>query len=131
MSELVKNPEAMEKAQREIREAMRGNNKLEKSDISKFSYLKLVIKETLRLHPPGPLLLPRVCTNTCEVMGYRVPAGARVLINAFVLARDETYWGSDAESFKPERFENGSVDFRGFNLEFLPFGVGRRICPPA
>ncbi|KAG6534954.1 alpha-humulene 10-hydroxylase-like [Zingiber officinale] len=129
MSELVKNPETMEKAQREIREAMRGKNNLEESDISKFGYLKLVIKETLRLHPPGPLLLPRVCTNTCEVMGYRVPAGARVLINAFALARDESYWGADAESFKPERFENGSVDFRGFNLEFLPFGVGRRICP--
>ncbi|KAG6474327.1 alpha-humulene 10-hydroxylase-like [Zingiber officinale] len=129
MSELVKNPETLVKAQREMREAMGGKNKLEESDISKFSYLKLVIKETLRLHPPGPLLLPRVCTKTCEVMGYRVPAGARVLINAFALARDETYWGADAESFKPERFENGSVDFRGFNFEFLPFGVGRRICP--
>ncbi|KAG6539257.1 alpha-humulene 10-hydroxylase-like [Zingiber officinale] len=129
MSELVKNPETMEKAQREIREAMRGKNKLEESDISKFSYLKLVIKETLRLHPPGPLGLPRVCTNTCEVMGYRVPAGARVLINVFALGREEAYWGADAERFKPERFENGSVDFRGFNFEFMPFGAGRRICP--
>nr|QSK97096.1 P450 mono-oxygenase [Curcuma wenyujin] len=129
MSELVKNPETMEKAQREIRETMRGKSKLEESDIPNFSYLKLVIKETLRLHPPGPLFLPRECTNTCEVMGYRVPARARVLINGFALGRDEAYWGADAESFKPERFESGSVDFRGFNFEFLPFGVGRRICP--
>nr|QSK97101.1 P450 mono-oxygenase [Curcuma wenyujin] len=129
MSELVKNPETMEKAQREIREAMRGKSKLEESDIPNFSYLKCVIKEAMRLHPPGPLLLPRVCTNTCEVMGYRVPAGTRALINAFALGRDEAYWGADAESFKPERFESGSVDFRGFNFEFLPFGVGRRICP--
>ncbi|XP_074560036.1 alpha-humulene 10-hydroxylase-like [Curcuma longa] len=129
MSEMMKNPETMEKAQREIREAMRGKSKLEESDISNFNYLKLVIKETLRLHPPGPLLLPRLCTDTCEVLGYRVPAGARVLINVFALGRDEAYWGSDAESFKPERFESGSVDFRGANFEFLPFGVGRRICP--
>ncbi|XP_042443199.1 alpha-humulene 10-hydroxylase-like [Zingiber officinale] len=131
MSELVKNPETMEKTQREIREAMRGksSSKMEESDISKFSYLKLVIKETLRLHPPGPLMLPRVCENTCEVMGYRVPAGARVLINVFALGRDEAYWGADAESFKPERFESGSVDFTGLNFEFMSFGAGRRICP--
>ncbi|XP_074569171.1 alpha-humulene 10-hydroxylase-like [Curcuma longa] len=119
----------MEKVQKEMREAMQGKTKLEESDIPKFSYLNLVIKETLRLHPPGPLLVPRVCSETCEVMGYRVPAGARVLINAFALGRDEQYWGSDAESFKPERFEGSSVDFKGFNYEFIPFGTGRRICP--
>ncbi|XP_074567225.1 alpha-humulene 10-hydroxylase-like [Curcuma longa] len=129
MSELIKNPKAMEKVQKEMREAMQGKTKLEESDIPKFSYLNLVIKETLRLHPPGPLLVPRVCSETCEVMGYRVPAGARVLINAFALGRDEQYWGSDAESFKPERFEGSSVDFKGFNFEFIPFGTGRRICP--
>ncbi|KAG6495211.1 alpha-humulene 10-hydroxylase-like [Zingiber officinale] len=129
MSELIKNPKAMEKVQKEVREAMQGKTKLEESDIPKFSYLNLVIKETLRLHAPTPLLLPRVCTETCEVMGYRVPAGARLLINAFSLGRDERYWGSDAESFKPERFEGSSVDFRGFNFEFIPFGTGRRICP--
>ncbi|XP_042374887.1 alpha-humulene 10-hydroxylase-like [Zingiber officinale] len=131
MSELMKNPEVMEKAQREIRESMQGQGKteLEESDIAKFDYLKLVIKETLRLHPPGPLLLPRVCRETCEVLGYRVPAGARVLINAWALGRDERYWGADAESFRPERFASGAVDFRGFNFEFVPFGAGRRICP--
>ncbi|KAG6495212.1 alpha-humulene 10-hydroxylase-like [Zingiber officinale] len=129
MSELIKNPNVMEKVQNEMREAMQGKTKLEESDIIKFSYLNLVIKETMRLHSPVPLLLPRVCTETCEVMGYRVPAGARVLINAFALGRDEKYWGSDAESFKPERFEGSSVDFKGFNFEFLPFGAGRRMCP--
>ncbi|KAG6499232.1 hypothetical protein ZIOFF_038989 [Zingiber officinale] len=129
MSELIKNPKAMEKVQKEMREAMKGKTNLEESDILKFSYLNLVIKETMRLHPPVPLLMPRVCKETCEVMGYRVPAGALVLINAFALGRDEQYWGSDAESFKPERFEGGSVDFKGFNFEFLPFGVGRRLCP--
>ncbi|KAG6495216.1 alpha-humulene 10-hydroxylase-like [Zingiber officinale] len=129
MSELIKNPKAMEKVQKEMRETMQGKTKLEESDILKFSYLNLVIKETMRLHAPAPLLVPRVCKETCEVMGYRVPAGAIVLINAFALGRDEQYWGSDAESFKPERFEGGLVDFKGFNFEFLPFGVGRRICP--
>ncbi|XP_074585728.1 alpha-humulene 10-hydroxylase-like [Curcuma longa] len=129
MSELMKNPEVMEKAQKEIRESMQGKTELEESDIAKFDYLKLVIKETLRLHPPGPLLLPRVCRETCEVLGYRVPAGARVLINAWALGRDERYWGADAESFRPERFAGGAVDFRGFNFEFVPFGAGRRICP--
>ncbi|XP_074567937.1 alpha-humulene 10-hydroxylase-like [Curcuma longa] len=129
MSELIKNPKAMEKVQKEMREAMQGQTKLEESDTPKFRYLNLVIKETLRLHPPAPLLAPRVCSETCEVMGYRVPAGARVLINAFALGRDEQYWGSDAGSFKPERFEGSSVDFKGLNFEFIPFGTGRRMCP--
>ncbi|XP_038982061.1 premnaspirodiene oxygenase-like [Phoenix dactylifera] len=128
MAELMKQPEVMEKAQAEVRRVLKGKAKIEEGDMSEFHYMKLVIKETLRLHPPVPLLLPRVCTKSCQVDGYDIPVGSRVMINAWAIGRDPRYW-EDPESFKPERFEGSSVDFVGGSFELVPFGGGRRICP--
>ncbi|CAL9754021.1 unnamed protein product [Musa acuminata subsp. burmannicoides] len=128
MSELMRNPEIMERAQKEVRElAAQRRNRVEESDISELNYMKLIIKETLRLHPPAPLL-PRLCRETCEVMGYRIDAGTRVFVNLWANGRDARYW-DDAETFKPERFEGSAMDFKGVDFEYLPFGAGRRICP--
>ncbi|TVU46271.1 hypothetical protein EJB05_05796, partial [Eragrostis curvula] len=128
MSELVKNPRVMQKAQAEVREAFKGKHKLSEADMEKLSYLPLVIKETMRLHIPVPFLLPRVCRETCRVMGYDIPEGTKVLINAWAIARDDKYW-EDPKVFKPERFETSNVDSKGADFEFIPFGAGRRMCP--
>ncbi|KAJ6812398.1 premnaspirodiene oxygenase-like [Iris pallida] len=129
MAELVRNPEAMEKVQTEVRQILKGKAKIhEDDDIGELQYLKLVIKETLRLHPPLPLLLPRACGETCEMGGYTIPAGARVMINAWALGRDPGVW-DDAEAFRPERFDGSSADFKGADHGYLPFGSGRRMCP--
>ncbi|URE05141.1 cytochrome P450 [Musa troglodytarum] len=128
MSELMRNPEIMERAQKEVRElAAQRRNRVEESDISELNYMKLIIKETLRLHPPATLI-PRLCRETCEVMGYTIDASTRVFVNAWANGRDERYW-DDAESFKPERFQGSAMDFKGVDFEYLPFGAGRRICP--
>ncbi|XP_065045894.1 alpha-humulene 10-hydroxylase-like [Musa acuminata AAA Group] len=129
MSELMRNPETMKRAQEEVREAMRGKGKVEERDAEGLSYLKLVIKETLRLHSPAPLLIPRVGRETSQVLGFKIPAGSRVVVNAWALGRDPTYWGDDAECFRPERFQGSPVDFKGANFEYIPFGAGRRMCP--
>ncbi|RLM73507.1 hypothetical protein C2845_PM15G06110 [Panicum miliaceum] len=84
--------------------------------------------ETLRLHPVLPLLLPRECTEDRKVMGYVVPKGTMVLVNAWAISRDSEYW-DDADAFKPDRFEDGKIDFKGTDFEFIPFGAGRRMCP--
>ncbi|KAG0481374.1 hypothetical protein HPP92_012232 [Vanilla planifolia] len=130
MSELVRHPVIMKKVQREVREVF--DEVMEQKDDAIFSgklwYLQMVVKETLRLHPPVPVLPPRVNDEGCEVMGYQIPARTTVLVNAWAIGRDPKHW-QDPESFRPERFEYNSVDFRGGNFDFIPFGGGRRQCP--
>ncbi|KAG0483799.1 hypothetical protein HPP92_011883 [Vanilla planifolia] len=130
MSELVRHPEVMKKVQQEVREAFgEGVEHKEEAILSsKLRYLQMVVKETLRLHPPLPLLLPRVNDEACEVMGYEIPTGTTVLVNAWAIGRDPEHW-QDPESFLPERFEDNSVDFKGGNFDLIPFGGGRRMCP--
>ncbi|XP_061999457.1 desmethyl-deoxy-podophyllotoxin synthase-like [Rosa rugosa] len=128
MAELMKNPRVMEKAQVEIRQVVAGKKKIQEADIKKLDYLKLVVKETLRLHPPIGLIL-RQANKTCKVSGYDIPSGARVLVNAWALGRDPKHWGTNADCFEPERFQGSSIDFKGSDFEFIPFGAGKRLCP--
>jgi cytochrome P450 len=131
MTELVRSPAAMAKAQAEVREAFKGKSTITEDDIDRaeLSYLKLVIKETLRMHSHLPFLIPRRCRKTCRVMGYDIPEGTTVLINIWAICRDPKYWDDDPEEFKPERFKNKSMEYKGTNYEYLPFGSGRRMCP--
>ncbi|KAJ6817995.1 premnaspirodiene oxygenase-like [Iris pallida] len=129
MAELVRNPEAMEKVQTEVRQILKGKAKIhEDEDIGELQYLKLVIKETLRLHPPLPLLLPRACGETCEMGGFTIPAGARVMINAWALGRDPGVW-DDAEAFRPERFDGSSADFKGGGPRILALWFRQKNMP--
>ncbi|CAD5168988.1 unnamed protein product [Musa acuminata subsp. malaccensis] len=130
MSELMRNPGAMKRVQQEVRETVGGKGRVREEDINEMKYLRMIIKETLRLHPPLPLLLPRECQEPREILGYQIPEKTRVLVNVWALGRDPRHW-DDAAMFKPERFDRGSstVDFKGNNFEFIPFGAGRRMCP--
>lgn len=127
MAELMRNPRVMAKVQAEVREAFKGKTTVEESDVQALKYLKLVIKETFRLHPPIPLL-PRACRDECKVNGYTIPLKSKVMINIWAMGRDPAYW-DQPDTFQPERFDNNSIDFLGNNFEYIPFGAGRRICP--
>nr|XP_007142403.1 hypothetical protein PHAVU_008G277500g [Phaseolus vulgaris]ESW14397.1 hypothetical protein PHAVU_008G277500g [Phaseolus vulgaris] len=128
MSELVKNPGVMEKVQTEVRRIFDGKGYVDESSIHELKYLRAVIKETLRVHPPAPLLLPRECSEKCEINGYEIPAKSKVIVNAWAIGRDPNHW-IEAEKFDPERFLDSSIDYKGDEFEFIPFGAGRRICP--
>ncbi|CAD6240676.1 unnamed protein product [Miscanthus lutarioriparius] len=132
MAELVTHPRAMRRAQDEVRAAAAGSTGVNEDHVAQLDYLKAVVKETLRLHAPVPLLVPREPPADAEILGYHVPARTRVLVNAWAIGRDPATW-ERAEEFVPERFLGGaaaaSVDFRGQHFELLPFGAGRRMCP--
>ncbi|KAL6648150.1 hypothetical protein ACP70R_012374 [Stipagrostis hirtigluma subsp. patula] len=132
MSELIRNKTVMAMLQAEIREAFRGKAVVAEAGIMAsrcLPYLKLVVKETLRLHTPIPLLVPRESVDECEIEGYTIPARSRVIVNVWAIGRDRRYWGDDADEFRPERFEDSAIDFTESSYEYLPFGAGRRVCP--
>ncbi|TVU01996.1 hypothetical protein EJB05_52531, partial [Eragrostis curvula] len=128
MAELIRNPNVMQKAQAEVRNNLQGKPTVTEDDLVNLKYIKLVIKETLRVHPVVPLLLPRECQESCTILGYDVPKGTTVFVNVWAINRDPKYW-EDATTFKPERFEDNNVDFKGTDFEYTPFGAGRRMCP--
>ncbi|KAK9123647.1 hypothetical protein Sjap_013249 [Stephania japonica] len=111
MSELIRNPKISKKAQEEVRRVVRekGKLKLDEEDIQEMDYLKCVIKEALRLHPPAPIL-ERESYQSVNIKG------------------DPDTW-SCAEEFIPESFIGSKFDFKGLDFEYFPFGSGRRICP--
>ncbi|KAE8771637.1 3,9-dihydroxypterocarpan 6A-monooxygenase-like [Hordeum vulgare] len=133
ISELINNPDVLQKAQEEM-DAVVGKDRLaDESDIPNLPYLQAVAKETLRLHPTGPLVVRR-SLEQCKVSGYDVPAGATVFVNVWAIGRDPSCWPEPLE-FRPERFleggTNAGTDVRGQHFHMLPFGSGRRICPGA
>ncbi|KAI3807011.1 hypothetical protein L1987_22931 [Smallanthus sonchifolius] len=128
ISELIKHPRVMKKLQKEIGEIGHGKPMITENDLEKMTYLHAVLKETLRLHTPLPLLIARESTQYIKLMGYDIPAGTQVIINAWAIGRDPSRW-EEPEHFRPERFLNSSIDYKGLNFEFIPFGAGRRGCP--
>ncbi|KAH6819974.1 hypothetical protein C2S53_018133 [Perilla frutescens var. hirtella] len=128
MTELLRHPAVMEKLQIEVREIADENGEITDNALERMHYLKAVIKEILRLHPPLPLLVPRVARKDVEIKGYDVLAGTLVVVNVWAISRDPVSW-DEPEKFRPERFLNSSIDFKGLCFEFLPFGAGRRVCP--
>ncbi|KAK1427688.1 hypothetical protein QVD17_16380 [Tagetes erecta] len=128
MSELIKHPRVMKKLQEEVTEIGQGRSMIPEEDLDKMKYVKAVVKEALRLHAPLPLLLAREARDRVNVMGYDVPPRTQLIINAWAIGRDPASW-TDPEEFKPERFLNSPVEYKGLHYEFLPFGAGRRGCP--
>eukprot|EP00257_Ricinus_communis_P007138 XP_002523238.2 cytochrome P450 71B10 [Ricinus communis] len=128
MTELIRNPRVMKKAQEEIRSCIGDKRKVSEIDIEKLGYLKIVLKETLRIHPPGVLLIPRETMAQFSINGYDIYPKTRIQVNVWAMGRDPKIWKNPQE-FYPERFLDSSIDYKGMNYELLPFGGGRRGCP--
>ncbi|KAG5618031.1 hypothetical protein H5410_017855 [Solanum commersonii] len=128
MTELLRHPRAMETLQNEVRGLVQGKAEIKEDDLGNMQYLKAAIKESLRLHPPIPLLIPRESIKDVKLLGYHIPAKTQVIINAWSIGRDLLLW-ENPEEFRPERFLNSDIDVKGLNFELIPFGGGRRGCP--
>uniref|UniRef100_A0ACD5WVM2 Uncharacterized protein n=1 Tax=Avena sativa TaxID=4498 RepID=A0ACD5WVM2_AVESA len=132
MAEMIRSPDILVRLQRELAGVVGLDRTVEESDLGKLTFLKCVVKETFRMHPPIPMHLHGTAKD-CILGGYSVPMGSRVLINAWAIGRDDEAW-KDADVFRPSRFmpgegEAAGLDLKGGCYEFLPFGAGRRSCP--
>ncbi|CAL1367251.1 unnamed protein product [Linum trigynum] len=130
MSELMRHPHILEKANKEARQVFDGKGTVDEAGLAELNYLKSVVKETLRLHPPAPLLAPRECQERVVIAGYDIPEKTRVYINVLAIGQDPCYW-AEPEQFSPERFLDrlDASDYKRTCFEFIPFGEGRRMCP--
>ncbi|CAN4120868.1 unnamed protein product [Withania somnifera] len=129
MTALMKNPKVMKKVQEEIRKSVgKRDHILKEDDIQNLPYFKAVIKESFRLHPSVPVLLPRKSMKKSTLEGYEIQPGTTIYVNSWAIARDPEIW-ENPEEFIPERFLNNNIDFNGQDFELIPFGAGRRGCP--
>lgn len=129
MAEILNRPQVLQKVQEELDMVVGKDNIVEEQHIYKLPYLQAVMKETLRLYPVLPLLVPHRPSKSCAVGGYTIPKDSRVFINVWAIHRDPSIWTNPLD-FDPERFlnSNNKIDFSGNDFTYLPFGSGRRIC---
>jgi trans-cinnamate 4-monooxygenase len=133
LAELVNHPKAQRKLREEIHSILGGGPVLE-SNIQNLPYLQAVVKESLRLHTPIPLLVPHMNLKEAKLAGYDIPKETKVIINAWWLANNPEWW-TNPEEFRPERFleeeqaTDAAVAGKGVDFRYLPFGMGRRSCP--
>lgn len=128
MTELMKNPTIVRKVQDELRTLIQGKTFINENDLPKLTYLKSIVKETFRFHPVAPLLITQEVSQKCTLEGYDIPSHSLVFVNVWAIGRDPKFW-ENPEVFIPGRCIESSVDFKGQNFEFIPFGAGKRICP--
>uniref|UniRef100_A0A0A0L9M4 Uncharacterized protein n=1 Tax=Cucumis sativus TaxID=3659 RepID=A0A0A0L9M4_CUCSA len=129
ISELLKTPEILNKATEELNKVIGKERWVEEKDMINLPYINAIAKETMRLHPVAPMLVPRMAREDCQVAGYDIAKGTRVLVNVWTIGRDQPVW-KNPHAFDPDRFmENNCIDVKGEDFELLPFGSGRRMCP--
>lgn len=133
LARIVLHPDVQQRVHDELDEIVGRSRRVDESDVMNMTYLLAVIKEVLRLHPPGPLLSwARLAITDTTIDGYDVPKGTTAMVNMWAITRDPQEWPDPLE-FMPHRFvtKEGEVEFSvlGSDLRLAPFGSGRRTCP--
>ncbi|KAJ6686428.1 CYTOCHROME P450 703A2-RELATED [Salix purpurea] len=134
MAEVIKHPRVLSKIQQELDSVVGPNRMVAESDLAQLNYLRCVVRETFRMHPAGPLLIPHESLRATTINGYHIPDKTRVFINTHGLGRNTKIW-DDVEEFRPERHwlaDGSRVEIsHGADFKILPFSAGKRKCPGA
>jgi cytochrome P450 len=129
MAELLRHPNIMKCAQAELDNIVGTNRLVEESDLQNLPYLQALLKESFRIHPAVPFLVPHCSIEPSQVRGYNLPPHTRVLVNIWAMGRDPNIWERPLQ-FDPNRFmQHHDIDVHGRHFELLPFGTGNRACP--
>ncbi|KAK9056105.1 hypothetical protein SSX86_027193 [Deinandra increscens subsp. villosa] len=134
LARLVLHVDVQQKVQDELDRVVGRSRAVTEADVTSLVYLPAVVKEVLRLHPPGPLLSwARLAISDTVIDGHNIPAGTTAMVNMWAISRDPQIWDEPLE-FRPERFLNEKDGLRdmsvmGSDLRLAPFGSGRRSCP--
>lgn len=129
LARMVLHQDIQMKAREEIDTCIGPNRHVRDSDIANLPYLQAIVKEVLRLHPPGPLLSwARLAVHDVHVDKVLVPAGTTAMVNMWAISHDSAIW-EEPWAFKPTRFLKEDVSIMGSDLRLAPFGAGRRVCP--
>lgn len=130
LARMILHPNIQAKARQEIDHAVKCNGGVvSDSHIQTLPYLQAIVKETLRMHPPGPLLSwARLAIEDTCVGQHAISAGTTAMVNMWAITHDAKIW-PEPECFRPERFIEEDVSIMGSDLRLAPFGSGRRVCP--
>ena len=128
LTELMRHPRIMKKVQKELENVVGLERMVDESDLDSLEYLDMVVKETMRLHPALPLMVPHESLEDCTINDYHIPHKSRLLINVWAIGRDPSVW-TEPGKFNPERFVRSNIDLKGHDFELIPFGSERRSCP--
>ncbi|CAN6453418.1 unnamed protein product [Victoria cruziana] len=135
MTEVIRQPRVLRKVQEELDFVVGRDRMVVEADLPHLQYLRCIVRESFRMHPAGPFLIPHESVRPTKLAGYDIPAGTRVFINTHALGRNTNLW-DDVEEFRPERHlpahDGGRVEIsHGSDFKILPFSAGKRKCPGA
>ncbi|KAL5777667.1 hypothetical protein ACOSP7_010593 [Xanthoceras sorbifolium] len=125
VSQLISHPNVFQNARDEIDSHTGYSRLIDDTDLAKLPYLHGIINETIRLNTEG-VQPSRESSEDCTIGGYYIPQGTQLLVNSTAVHRDPELW-KEPDRFKPERFLENEKEKKRF--QFIPFGIGRRICP--
>ncbi|KAG0459031.1 hypothetical protein HPP92_022159 [Vanilla planifolia] len=129
LARLTMHGEVQARVQEELYRVVGMHREVTELDLGQLTYLHAVLKEVLRMHPPGPLLSwARLATSDVVVDGKLIPRGTTAMVNMWAIMHDPRVWAKPDE-FRPERFMEEEIPIFGSDLRIAPFGSGRRNCP--
>jgi cytochrome P450 len=97
LAEVIHNPEIMNRAREELDKVVGTNRQVHESDFPNLPYLRTIVKETLRLHPPAVLTLGHLNVKDAQLLHYKIPANTNVLVNIWAINCDPKAWKKSLE----------------------------------